>query len=75
MADRDIKLNKAREKLDKFRNKKKMQEDPEKQDSSPVPSSSTSSPIMFTVKTDRTDADNEIQIAEGMSMINYKWFL
>ena len=52
MADRDIKLNKAREKLDKFRKKKKMQDEPEKQSNSSVPSSSNSSPIMFTVKTD-----------------------
>ena len=54
MADRDSKLNKAREQLDKFRKKKKMQEDPEN------PSSSTSSPIMFSARSS-SEADTSEQ--------------
>ena len=43
-VDRDSRLLKAREKLDKFRKKKKIQEENGKQ------SSSSSSPIMFTAQ-------------------------
>merc|ERR1712142_360997 len=70
MADRDTKLNKAREKLDKFREKKKMQEEPEKQPSSSAVSSCTSSPIMFTVKTESKHPDGLDGKSEGQIISN-----
>ena len=81
MADRDSKLSKAREKLDKFRKKKKTQEeeDPEKQTCSPGPSSSTSSPIMFQARTsleaEITDNYNDIETTKsGGNQIATKHF-
>merc|ERR1712142_1301304 len=70
MADRDTKLNKAREKLDKFRKKKKMQEEPEMQPSSSAVSSCTSSPIMFTVKTESKHPDGLDGKSEGQIISN-----
>ena len=76
MADRDTKLSKAREKLDKFRMKKKIQEDPEKQTSSPGQSSSTSSPLMFQARaSDESEEQNNLEIetenSEGNKYSNF----